>query len=765
VTLQLRPEAESGSALEALVAAAAGILAADSLQGTLGRIAHHLGELLPFDDLTVYEIDDEAGVLRPVFAVGNWVEEVLASPIPLGTGATGWAVANRRTRNVPNTQLEALCNVVAGTADDAEAFVCVPLLAEERVVGALNVYRNGADVEFSPAEVQLVERFATMAALAYDSARQRETLREQVKTDGLTGLLNHRACQERLRDELAMALPAGLTVGVVLIDLDHFKVINDAYGHAEGDRVLTAAAARLRSVVRETDIVGRLGGEEFVLILPGVDADGAEDAAERARAALAELTVHGRPLASSAGVAMGPADGTDSATLLESGDAAMYWAKRSGRDQTRRYGAGAVRPEVLQRAEIAALLERGPAAIRSVFQPIVELATGRAGGYEALSRFDCEPLRGPDEWFAQAHRIGLGAELEAMAMRAALSVPGRPAGSFLALNVSPRALLSAAVREALPDDLHGIVIELTEHDAFGAEGALEAELAALRARGARVALDDAGAGYAGLQQIIRVAPDILKLDRALVHGAHADLSRQALLEALIWFASSTGAAVCGEGVEDFADLRVLVDLDVTYAQGFGLARPGHDWPAPERAASAAVASETHAGLRLPGVTRASTGEFARMLGELADELSVATSIGELGAANRCAARLLRADDLAILGVDRGAGTLEVLTDHAGHKRGTRWRLADYPATIHVLDHRVPGQVIVGDDASDPAELAGLAAAGMSTLLMVPVVFADRELAVLEVYRERPQAFTTREIDRARVVAQQFGAALDRLTSD
>ena len=109
---------------------------------------------------------------------------------------------------------------------------------------------------------------------------------------------------------------------------------------------------------------------------------------------------------------------------------------------------------------------------------------------------------------------------------------------------------------------------------FGAEGELEAELAALRARGARVALDDAGAGYAGLQQIIRIAPDILKLDRALVHGAHADGSRQALLEALIGFASSTGAAICAEGVEDLDDLRTLVALDVTYAQGYGLAPPG-----------------------------------------------------------------------------------------------------------------------------------------------------------------------------------------------
>ena len=113
---------------------------------------------------------------------------------------------------------------------------------------------------FSDAEVELVERFATMAALAYDSARQRDLLREEVRTDSLTGLLNHRGSQERLRSALDDAARAGGQVTVVVIDLDHFKRINDTFGHAEGDRALALAAAALRDVVRETDAVGRLGG-------------------------------------------------------------------------------------------------------------------------------------------------------------------------------------------------------------------------------------------------------------------------------------------------------------------------------------------------------------------------------------------------------------------------------------------------------------------------------------------------------------------------
>lgn len=750
-------ETERGSALEALVDAASGILAADSLDGTLGRIAHHLRALLHYDDLTVYEVDEAVGELRPVFAVGNWVEEVLSDPIPLGTGVTGWVVENRSTRNVENSVTEPLCNVVGGTPDDPEAFVCVPLLARERVVGALNVYRAyDANGVFSAAEVELVERFATMAALAYDSARQRDTLREQVQRDGLTGLLNHRACHERLR----AALTAGDSVAVVLIDLDHFKVINDTLGHAEGDRVLKACAERLRSVVRTNDVVGRMGGEEFVLILPGADAEAAEDCAERARAALAELTVRGRPLAASAGVAASPGDGRDPAVLLENADAALYWAKRSGRGRTARYKRGAVRPEAEQRNEVADLLARGTAAIEIVVQPVVELATGRAGGFEALTRIATEPRRGPDEWFAQAHRVGLGDELEALAMQAAFEVPGRPDGTFLAVNVSPRALLSAPVQAVLPTDLRGIVVELTEHEVFGAAGELEAALIDLRARGAHIALDDAGAGYAGLQQMIRIAPDILKLDRTLVHGAHADASRQALLEALIGFASSTGAAICAEGVEDLADLRALVALDVTYAQGYGLCRPGPGWPQPDADAAAAGEAEIRGGLRIAGSPRG-LGAFTRGLAELSDELSAAKTVQDLGTANVRAAALLGADELALMLVE--GDQLELVSKNRVAV-GQRWALDDFPSTRYVLEHRIPGQVVVGDEAGDPAELAELAALGLGTVLLIPVICNDQPLALLEIYRVRAQAFTAREMDRARVLAQQFGAALDRLPS-
>jgi diguanylate cyclase (GGDEF)-like protein len=752
------PARSGDSALEALIDAAAGILSADSFEATLAQIAHHLGTLVPYDDLSLYEIESGGTALKPVFAVGDWVEEVMAEEIPLLSGVTGWVVRNGRTRNVPNTHADPLCAVVPGTDDEAEAFVATPLIAHDRVVGSLNVYRTGAGGAFSDEEVELVERFATMAALAYDSARQRDRLREEVRTDSLTGLLNHRGSQERLRAALAGAGEG--PVSVVVLDLDHFKRINDTHGHAEGDRALAAAAARLRGVVRDSDAVGRLGGEQFVLVLPGVEAGVAREAAERARLAVSDVQIGGRSLACSAGLACYPHDACDAADLLACADAALYAAKDTGRGRTLRYRADlARRPSPgEEREEIEALLAGNGLTV--VFQPILELATARVCGYEALARIDIEPHRPPNEWFAQAQRVGLGPELEAAALRTALAVPGRPDNTFLALNVSPGALATPQVNRALPGDLSSIVIELTEHELFGAEESLLLRLAQLRGRGARIALDDAGSGYAGLQQLIAVAPDILKLDRSLVHGAHAMPAKLALLEAMISFSSTTGAAICGEGVEDLADLRALADLDATFAQGYAVARPAPPWAGLREEAALAGAEGLEAGVRVPGGRAA--GSWSHDLADLADHLALVDDRDGFAGAGRRVASVLDADEVALLRVNERAELVELLSAMPSFDPGSTWSLSEFPATLHLLESGRAGQVVAGDAAGDPAELRELAGLGMGAMLMVPIPLGNGGNALMEVYRHRPQAFSRAQIERARVVALQLRAVLERI---
>ena len=379
-----KPAQGGGTALDALIDAAAGILAADSLEDTLARIAHHSQALLPYDDLTVYEVDAEGTGLRPVFALGMWVEQIMAETLSVDQGTTGWVVRNRRTRNVPNT-LDEHQHRRPGSRLVAEAFVCVPLIAHDRVVGTLNVYRIGADRPFTDAEVALVERFATMARARLRVGTAARHLRQQVAHDGLTGLLNHRGGQERLRAAIAGA--DGRPVSVVVIDLDHFKRINDSLGHAEGDRALAAAAKRCARRPREATPSAASAARSSCSILPGVDADG------RARPPSAPASRSARCVGGrAAGVLRRrrrhPDDATDAPGLLEPADAALYAAKHTGRGADLPLPRNlALRPSPAEeRSEIEALLRarrqrdpaRLPARARARHRPRLRLRGARA---------------------------------------------------------------------------------------------------------------------------------------------------------------------------------------------------------------------------------------------------------------------------------------------------------------------------------------------------------------------------------------------------
>jgi EAL domain-containing protein (putative c-di-GMP-specific phosphodiesterase class I) len=350
-----------------------------------------------------------------------------------------------------------------------------------------------------------------------------------------------------------------------------------------------------------------------------------------------------------------------------------------------------------------------PDSLTPVFQPIVELATGRIAGYEALTRFTrAEPARSPDLWFAQARRCGLGPALEAKALATSLAVPGRPAGTFLSLNVSPAALIAAEVAAVLPADLGDIVIELTEDELFSADIALDAQLSALRDRGARIAVDDAGAGYAGLQQLVRVTPEILKIDRSLITGIDVDASKMALLEGLARFASTTGAAVCGEGIENVEELRMLARADTTYAQGYALGRPGPAWPPVDTEMASHATAEVATGMRM---ARSSDGPLS--LGEVADAIGRVRTREELNLAVGLIERLLHADDVTVSRVIAAERCVETLTDHDGIETGERYSYDEYPTTEHVIAAQVLGQLIASDPAADPAELRLLADLGFA----------------------------------------------------
>ena len=222
---------------------------------------------------------------------------------------------------------------------------------------------------------------------------------------------------------------------------------------------------------------------------------------------------------------------------------------------------------------IAAALE--PRVLSVAFQPIVELHDRQPVGFEALARFNLEPARSPDTWFSEAREAGLGHQLEAAALRVALALLSDvPAGCFLAVNLGPDSLGDPDVLEVLEGtDVTRIVLELTEHTSVSDYGALELALRRLRARGLRVAVDDAGAGFSSLRHVLRLAPDMLKIDRSVIKDLEHNPASRALTASLLAFATELGIVVVAEGIETERTVAVLEKLGISWGQGYALGMP------------------------------------------------------------------------------------------------------------------------------------------------------------------------------------------------
>jgi len=323
------------------------VLAEQSLEGLLDRIADALTALIPYDDMHVYEVDMAKREMIPRLARSRWAEQVLAERFPFGEGITGWAVEHREPVLANQAHLDPRVRFVPGTPVEPEALIVVPLIARGNLKGTLNIYREGEDASFTSEEFRLATRFGDAAALALDNAHIRASLEQQAQTDPLTGLLNHRAFHELLHRELLRSSSAHDTVALVMLDLDDFKKVNDIHGHATGDQVLAAIAEQLRSAIRETDSVCRIGGEEFAIIAPSVDLRTAQTLAERVstRVAEAEYEIAGR-VSVSAGVALGPDHAANPRELVACAEAAMMTAKALGKQQIVVFDEqGSVRPQ------------------------------------------------------------------------------------------------------------------------------------------------------------------------------------------------------------------------------------------------------------------------------------------------------------------------------------------------------------------------------------------------------------------------------------
>ena len=420
-------------------------------------------------------------------------------------------------------------------------------------------------------------------------SRRHQLVLRRATLDPLTELGNHRAFQEELDRALSFAARHDAECAVALVDLDDFKLANDANGHRHGDEVLVAVGRALMAG-RPEDRAFRIGGDEFAVILPGTSGAGAGMALERM---LADAQLGARPTTFTAGVAaLAPLPGDDAAVVWEQADAALYEGKRQGGARVTVFDDVAELLSVVTPGKVRALRSLlDEPRVQVAFQPILLLREDGILGYEALARpSEDYGFDGPLDAFAVAEKIGRAHDLDSICRSAALArAPELPAGALLFLNVHPQTLdhdvlegdrLVRAVRAAGLEP-ERVVLEVTEQT-----GARLAQVVAgamrLKALGFKIALDDVGSGNAGLETLRQLSVDYVKIDRSIISTAAIDVNAQAVLVAIVAYARRTGAFVIAEGIESDELLAFvrhaheivdMQDLSIEGGQGYLLGRP------------------------------------------------------------------------------------------------------------------------------------------------------------------------------------------------
>ncbi|QJE01746.1 EAL domain-containing protein [Massilia forsythiae] len=465
------------------------------------------------------------------------------------------------------------------------------IICADNPIGFIGAYSDGAR-RFGADDLNFLRTIANILATAVERHDAKNRLTYLAQYDALTDLPNRRHLALSLEQAIGEAGRQGHRAGVMFIDLDRFKNVNDMLGHGVGDQLLVLAAKRLRACARDGALVARLGGDEFALVLPRLAGnDAAAALAGSVIEALAQpFYLQGQQLfvSASVGIASFPEDGADAELLLKSADTAMYEAKNNGRNNYQFYAAamheGAARRLQLE-AQLRQALERREFLLH--YQPKLDLASGSVSGFEALLRWQ-HPQRGlvpPLEFIAILEDTGLITAVGEWVIGEVCRQLKEWEAQGLPL---PRVAINLSARQLEQDDLAG-TIERIVHAAGVAPALLEFELTEsmlmsnpeaaveilerIKALGMRLSVDDFGTGYSSLAYLKRFPLDALKIDRTFVRDLPHDSDDAAITMAVIRLAHSLNLKVVAEGVEDIAQLRELEKYNCNEIQGYYFSRP------------------------------------------------------------------------------------------------------------------------------------------------------------------------------------------------